>query len=74
MDSGAAGLELMIKGFVSARQQIAFMEQGGYSEIMSQLQGPGVASCTSSCSVPCAFDLGYKAAHRTIRGDLVLHR
>lgn len=41
MDSGAAGLELMIKGFVSARQQIAFMEQGGYSEIMSQLRGQG---------------------------------
>lgn len=57
VDSETAGLELMIKGLVFARQQIAFMNQEDYNEILNQLQGPGAICCTFIHKLPCIFDL-----------------
>lgn len=56
-DSEIAGLELTIKSFIFARQQIAFMSQGDYTGILSQLQGPGTIYCTFIHKPPCIFDL-----------------
>lgn len=56
--SETAGLELMIKGLVFARQQIAFMNQGDDNEILNQLPGPGTICCTFfTRKLPCTFDL-----------------
>lgn len=57
VDSETAGLELMMKSLVFARQQITLMNQEGYNEILNQLQGPGTICCTFICKLPCIFDL-----------------
>jgi len=57
VDSETTGLELMIRGLIFARQQIAFTNLEDHNETLSPLQGPGTIFYAFIHKLPCIFDL-----------------